>query len=110
MSNPVDSIKHLVVLMMENRSFDHMFGRMMSPTYPIDGLNGAESNPDSAEQDVKVTFDAKVGGDPPPDPGHPFPDVTLQIFGNVEARLDGGPLMKGFVQSYGTHTHDVAAS
>jgi len=32
-------IQNLVVLMMENRSFDHMFGFMMSPDYPIDGLN-----------------------------------------------------------------------
>src|SRR5207244_11134345 len=110
MSNPHDSIKHLVVLMMENRSFYHMCGRMMSPSYKIDGLSGTESNPDSAEKDVAVTFDARVGGDLTPDPGHHFPDVNLQIFGNLQAKADGGPLMKGFVQSYQMHTHDVAAS
>src|SRR3954451_4887985 len=110
MSTPLDSIKHVVVLMMENRSFDHMFGRMKSSSYAIDGLDGTESNPDSAEKEVRVTFDAKVGGDLTPDPGHHFPDVNLQIFGNVQAKFDGGPLMKGFVQSYQTHTHNLAAS
>jgi phospholipase C len=107
---PLDKIKHLVVLMMENRSFDHMLGRMMRPGYPIDGLTGNESNPDSTEQEVRVTFDARTGGDLTPDPGHHFPDVNLQIFGNVQAKADGGPLMKGFVQSYQTHTHSVASS
>ena len=68
MPAPLDSIKHLVVLMMENRSFDHMLGRMMSPSYAIDGLQGTESNPDSAEKEVPVTFDAKVGGDLTPTP------------------------------------------
>ena len=60
MPSPLDKIKHLVVLMMENRSFDHMFGRMMSSGYPIDELTGSESNPDSAEQETPVSFDAKL--------------------------------------------------
>ena len=36
-------IEHLVVLMMENRSFDHMFGLMKDASWPIDGLNGNET-------------------------------------------------------------------
>ena len=44
MASPLDNIKHLVVLMMENRSFDHMFGLMMGPDWQIDGLMGTESN------------------------------------------------------------------
>ena len=110
MPSPLDKIKRLVVLMMENRSFDHMFGRMMSSGYPIDGLTGSESNPDSAEQATPVSFDAKLSGDLTPDPGHHFADVNLQIFGNAQGVPDGGPLMKGFVESYHTHTHDVAKS
>ena len=104
MPSPLDKIKHLVVLMMENRSFDHMFGRMMSSGYPIDGLTGSESNPDSAEQETPVSFDARLAGDLTPDPGHHFADVNLQIFGNAQGVPDGGPLMKGFVQSYHTLT------
>jgi phospholipase C len=38
-------IEHLVVLMMENRSFDYMFGFLKSNSWPIDGLNGNETNP-----------------------------------------------------------------
>ena len=37
-------IKHLVVLMLENRSFDHMLGFMKSLNPAIDGLNGDEWN------------------------------------------------------------------
>jgi phospholipase C len=37
-------IKHFVVLMMENRFFDHMLVFMKSPTYLINGLDGTESN------------------------------------------------------------------
>ena len=40
-------IKHLVVLMLENRSFDHMLGWLQSPTYQIDGLDGTQFNLDS---------------------------------------------------------------
>ncbi len=99
-------IKHLVVLMMENRSFDHMFGWMASPDYPIDGLTGSEANPDSSEVEVPVSADADYSGDLTPDPGHHFPDVNMQIFSNWEGANDGGPLMQGFVRSYEKHTHD----
>jgi phospholipase C len=34
-------IKHLFVLMIENRSFDHLFGFMMAPGYKIEGLDPA---------------------------------------------------------------------
>jgi phospholipase C len=36
--------KHIVVLMMENRSFDHMLGYLKSAAYPIEGLDGDETN------------------------------------------------------------------
>lgn len=44
------SVDHIVVLMMENRSFDHFLGSLASdPGYPskaqLDGLKGTESNP-----------------------------------------------------------------
>lgn len=106
----LSKIKHLVVLMMENRSFDHMLGMMMAPDYAIDGLRGTESNPDGDEKDVQVNADATISGDLTPDPGHHYPDVNMQIFGNYEARDDGGPKMMGFVRSFQDHTHDVAKS
>jgi phospholipase C len=107
MALPLENIKHLVVLMMENRSFDHMFGQMMSPDWAIDGLTGNETNPDSTGKNVAVTADATYTGDLTPDPGHHFPDVNYQIFGNYQG-TGGGPLMQGFVQAYELHTHDPA--
>ena len=38
-------IEHVVVLMLENRSFDHMLGYLKARHYPIEGLTGDESNP-----------------------------------------------------------------
>jgi phospholipase C len=93
--------KHLVVLMMENRSFDHMLGFLKSDDYPIEGLNGDESNPPATEGGlpVVVSRDAHSVHDLNPDPGHDFIDVNVQIFGNKDA-TPGGPPMQGFVQDY----------
>lgn len=51
-------IKHIVVLMLENRSFDHLLGWLQSDQYQIDGLDGSQSNRDSTGKPVKVTDDA----------------------------------------------------
>ena len=75
-------IEHLVVLMLENRSFDHMLGFLRTPDYPIDGLTGTESNPSSdGTPDIAVTHNALPAGDLNPDPGHDFEDVNYQLFG-----------------------------
>jgi len=50
----LDNLKHIVVLMMENRSFDHMLGFMKQQMLGIDGLNGDESNPDTTLPPQKV--------------------------------------------------------
>jgi len=50
----LDNLKHLVVLMMENRSFDHMLGGLWKENHAIDGLRGDESNPDTTGTIVKV--------------------------------------------------------
>jgi phospholipase C len=62
----VAPIEHVIVLMMENRSFDHMFGALALEGRTIDGLTGNESNP-SADGDVQVfllTDSAAVAVDP----------------------------------------------
>jgi phospholipase C len=38
----LDNLKHIVVLMMENRSFDHMLGFAQSDTWQIDGLKATK--------------------------------------------------------------------
>ncbi len=66
----LDNLKHIVVLMMENRSFDHMLGFAQSAAWPIDGLQGDETNLDSTNVAVQVSNDAGFAGDFTPDPGH----------------------------------------
>lgn len=56
-------IDHFVVLMMENRAFDHMLGFMKTNDNNINGLNGNEYNfwdPDNiSSQKVYVTKNAQ---------------------------------------------------
>lgn len=101
-------IEHLVVLMMENRSFDHMFGFLRSSSWPIDGLQGNETNPDSKGALVQVSNDARDAGDLTPDPGHDFFSVNQQIFGNLAG--SGQPTMQGFVKAYEGKTKNVQKS
>src|SRR5437868_1970918 len=92
--------------MMENRSFDHMFGFLAGPGYPIDGLTGTEAVPDSQGQMVTVSRDAAISGELSPDPGHHFPDVNMQIFSDFMGPQPGVLPMQGFVKAYELHTHD----
>lgn len=101
-------IEHLVVLMMENRSFDHMFGFLRSPGWPIDGLTGTETNPDAGGAPVRVSPDARYSGDLTPDPGHDFISINEQVFGNSTGT--GTPTMQGFVRNYHGKTKDVLKS
>ena len=101
-----NKIEHLVVLMMENRSFDHMLGFLKSPSWQIDGLAGTETNPDSQGVRVRVSPDARYAGDFSPDPGHDFISVNEQIFSNSQG-TGGGPFMQGFVKSYQGKTGNV---
>lgn len=60
-------IDHIVVLMMENRSFDHVFGALaLLEGRTVDGLTGRESNPDGNGDPVAVfpLGEANVEGDP----------------------------------------------
>lgn len=96
----IENIKHLVVLMLENRSFDHMLGFLASDEYKINGLKGDEANRDSSGEPVRVSSDARYGGDFDPDPGHDFSDVMLQMFGTESPETGQGPDMSGFVIAY----------
>jgi len=106
------SIQNLVVLMLENRSFDHMLGFMRSPDYPIDGLTGTESNPrDPAHitpgQEVKVSNDA--GFILSYDPGHSFHDVNVQLFDNPAGPPPTSIPNGGFILSYSQQPHVTPA-
>jgi phospholipase C len=113
----LDNLKHIVVLMMENRSFDHMLGGLSlviengQKKYPnINGLTGNESNPDTQGAIVRVQPNAKFQGQLDPDPDHHFPGVDLQIFGGAPPGPGRVPNMQGFVKDYFTQTNDVNRS
>jgi phospholipase C len=103
----LDQLRHIVVLMMENRSFDHMLGALKAQNPAIDGLTGAESNPDTAGNKVVVQNIAEFQSQLDPDPDHHFPAVDLQIFNGDPARV---PNMQGFVKSYFNQRRDLAHS
>jgi len=111
MPTGLDNLKHIVVLMMENRSFDHMLGSLKAVDSQIDGLTGTETNPDTtpAQNPVPVKPLAEFQSQLQPDPDHHFPAVDLQIFGG-----NTGPgrvaNMQGFVKSYFNQQKDVGHS
>ncbi|XP_062014940.1 non-specific phospholipase C1 [Rosa rugosa] len=103
-------IKTVVVLVMENRSFDHILGWLKSTRPEIDGLTGKESNrlsvsnPNSPK--VHVSSDA---GFIDSDPGHSFQAIREQIFGSH--RSSGNPaLMNGFAQQAESMSPGMAAT
>uniref|UniRef100_A0ACD5XEH3 Uncharacterized protein n=1 Tax=Avena sativa TaxID=4498 RepID=A0ACD5XEH3_AVESA len=94
MSGP---IKTVVVVVMENRSFDHMLGWMKRLNPAIDGVTGAEWNPanTSDPSSGRVYFgDGAQFVDP--DPGHSYQEIRQQIFGSDDA--SGPAKMNGFAQ------------
>lgn len=102
MSQGLENLKHIVVLMMENRSFDHMLGGLKKKFPKINGLNGDESNPDTNGGLVTVAPNATYRGQLAHDPDHHFPGVDLQIYGGAPPGPGRLANMQGFVKSYAT--------
>ncbi len=103
----IDALRHIVVLMMENRSFDHMLGSLKADNPQIDGVSGNESNPDTQGNAVPVEPLAEYQSQLDPDPDHHFPAVDKQIFNGDPNRV---PNMQGFVKSYYDQRNDLAHS
>jgi phospholipase C len=106
MPTGLDNLKHIVVLMMENRSFDHMLGFAATPDWQIDGLTGQEANRDSTGEIARVSNDARYSGDFTPDPGHALFDTLTQLYGDAKTSVTQNPAMNGFVLSYEGKTHN----
>jgi phospholipase C len=105
----LDKLKHIVVLMMENRSFDHMLGGLKAVDPRINGLAGDEFILDTQGKPAKVKANAAYQGQLDPDPDHHFAGVDLQVFdGNMASNRQ--PTMGGFVKSYFAQRRDVAHS
>jgi len=77
----LQSINHIVVLMLENRSFDCLLGKLYPKSDTFEGLSGSEQNPDAD------------GANPP----H-FPDVPT-IFNRLE---------QAGIDSWKIYFHDFA--
>ena len=103
MPDALSFVEHFVVLMLENRSFDHMLGWLKQDDPQIDGLTGTESNPllpaDPSSPTVQVTNTAGFG-DPDVDPGHDLLDVNEQLFGSRTVPAGASPTNLGFVANY----------
>jgi phospholipase C len=101
-------VKHLVVVMMENRSFDHMLGYLRQEGMPgVEGLTGNEFNvaPDGSK--IAVTrFDADGTTVQKPgealskrlDPDHSKNGVQVQL-GNGYGSSPNGGFVKSFIDS-----------
>jgi phospholipase C len=107
-ANP--NIKHVFVLMLENRSFDHMLG--FSSLSGFDSETGFPTSihgTDGADQNsyLGVPYPTTKPADfiMPCDPGHEFLDVVEQLCG-AGVKYDDGPYPKvnntGFVSNYAT--------
>jgi phospholipase C len=98
-------IEHIFVVLLENRSFDHMLGfsgitgmdAVTGQPTAINGLTGSESN---SGVTVHPGADLRM----PTDPDHEFENVVHQLCGNGVAYPAGGPYPpidnSGFVDSY----------
>ena len=104
-----NSIMHVFVLMLENRSFDHMLGfsgitgknAESGGSTEINRLTGSEANTFKG-----TLYPVSEGADTvmPADPGHDFDDVLDQLCGPGVKYPSGGPYPaindSGFVDSY----------
>ncbi|RVX18103.1 Non-specific phospholipase C6 [Vitis vinifera] len=97
-------IKTIVVLVMENRSFDHMLGWMKRSNSAINGVTGKECNPVSTKNPSEETICFKDDAEyVDPDPGHSFVAVKQQVFGSGTT-----PSMIGFVEQALTMSKELS--
>ena len=123
------NIDHIVVLMLENRSFDNLLGWLYDKDGPpsgqeFDGLNKAmwnpldniDSNGNPFTEQVPIRKNGEdyyIGGKkvkskgvdyslPNPDPGEGFADTTYQLYGTYKVDADYPPMAtnQGFVNNY----------
>jgi phospholipase C len=96
----LQNIQHFVVLMLENRSFDHLFGFLNSQDSRIAGLSGNESNPTNPAVPGSPTVQVSraTAFAMPFDPAHEFLDVQYQLYAPSGAPADPAA-MQGFLGS-----------
>jgi len=108
----IPNINRVFVLMLENRSFDHMLGfsgitgtdAVSGQQAVIDGLTGEESN-------SGIPVEGGAAWQMDKDPGHEFKDVVTQLCGKGASYPSGGPYPtinnSGFVSNWTKVNHDA---
>lgn len=100
----LENIEHIVVLMLENRSFDHMLGFLYPHSEQFEGLTGAESCPGTDGKPVEVFRLTPQTKDvyfyPGADPGEGFPATNRQCYGGTTPTSGDTAPMDGFVTDY----------
>ena len=111
-ANGLAAISHIVVLMLENRSFDHMLGFLyadagnVSPAgQPFEGLTGKESNPDGASGTNVAVSQIQPGLAntyflPGADPGEGYVATNAQLFGSNTPPVPPVATNAGFVNDF----------
>src|SRR5690242_5875100 len=99
-----DSIDHVVLVMLENRSFDHMLGFLYPKSGNFDGLDGTESNPDAGGNEVRV-FPITPGMQnayyfPLANPSEGYKATNDQLFSSDTPPASGEAANGGFVTSF----------
>jgi phospholipase C len=116
----LNQIEHIVVLMLENRSFDNVLGWLYDPANPapfnreppanFEGLFGKHMFNPGPKGNVPAGK-GQTPTDPFPDPCEPYEDVYEQLYNVPAVALNKTPLpsasatMQGFVNNY-AHAND----
>src|SRR5215472_15740709 len=110
----LSAVEHIVVLMLENRSLDHMLGYLYSGSgnvspatgQPFEGLTGTESNPDISGNAVSV-FKIEPSTPnayfmPGANPGEGYMATNSQCYGTASGPSSPGqvPAMQSFVTDF----------
>jgi phospholipase C len=100
----LDLIDHMVLVMLENRSFDHMLGFLYPKSDNFAGLGGTESNLDANGDEAKV-FEITHGMQnayyfPLADPAEGYQATNDQLFSSDKPPASGKALNSGFVTSF----------
>jgi len=108
----LQKINHIVVVMLENRSFDHMLGFLYKASgnksplgQPFEGLNGTEKNPDGKGGFATVfpihPTDPHAYFMPGANPGEGYQATNSQLFGKQDAPDPIAPATNnGFVTDF----------
>lgn len=103
MSDSLNRIENIVVLMLENRSFDTILGALYPNSAQFEGLkfDGSMFNTYNGQR-YPVTNESSTSPyvTPTPDPGESFPDMNLQIFNTTNPAPDAVANMGGFVNDW----------